>query len=120
MRALMNGRKGMPQGGAVVLLGLVLALSPACARQPAKKSYAFRGHVEQVDAAAKTLSVNNENIPGWMMAMTMTYGADKADTFGRVKAGDDITATVYEGDFKTLYDVQVVQKPAAAAAPAGH
>ena len=27
---------------------------------------------------------------------------------GKVKAGDQITAKVYDGDFKTLHDVQVV------------
>jgi len=30
-----------------------------------------------------------------------------------VKPGDQITAKVYEGDFKTLYGLQVVAPPAA-------
>jgi hypothetical protein len=33
---------------------------------------------------------------------------DKDSVLKEVKAGDQITATVYEGDFKTLYNVKVV------------
>ena len=83
-----------------VALGVLLLL-PAVHAQRGKKEYAFRGKVEKVDTKAKTLSVNGEDVPGWMMAMTMTYGVDKADVIDRVKAGDQITAKVHDGDFKT-------------------
>jgi len=68
----------------------------------------FRGKVEQVDTKAKTLTVNGENVEGWMGAMTMTYSADKPDVYDKVKAGDQISAKVFDGDFSTLHDVQVV------------
>lgn len=42
-----------------------------------------------------------------MGEMTMGYGVDGDTVFNRVKAGDQITAKVYEGDF-TLHEVQVV------------
>src|SRR5262245_65439298 len=70
--------------------------APAAAE---KKEYVFRGKVEQVDAAAKKLTVNGENVEGWMSAMTMIYNADNADVFEKVKVGDQITAKVYDGDF---------------------
>jgi len=89
------------------LLCVGLAL-PLAAQPKDKKAYAFKGKVEKVDQSAKTLTVANENIPGWMMAMTMTYGVDKDAVLKQVKAGDQITATVYEGDVKTLYNVKVV------------
>ena len=73
-----------------------------------KKEFTFHGKVEKVDANAKTLAVNNEAIPGWMNSMTMTYTVDKPDVVKTVKPGDQITAKVYEGDFKTLYEVKVL------------
>ena len=85
----------------------------AQAQPPAgKKSFAFKGKVEKVDEKSKMISVNNENIPGWMMSMTMTYKVDKADALKGLKAGDNITAKVYDGDFQTLYDVKVAPPPA--------
>jgi Cu/Ag efflux protein CusF len=74
---------------------------------PARKSHPFRGKVEKIDLATKTLTVNGEDVEGWMGAMTMMYGVDKEDVLNRVTAGDLITATVYDGDFRTLYDVKV-------------
>jgi Cu/Ag efflux protein CusF len=91
-----------------VLLSAVLSAGGLDAQQKGKKAFAFKGKVEKVDQNAKTLTVANENIPGWMMAMTMTYGVDKDTVLKDVKTGDQITATVYEGDFKKLYDVKVV------------
>ena len=40
--------------------------------------------------------------------MTMSYAVDKEEVINKVKAGDQITAKVYDGDFKTLHDVQVL------------
>jgi len=38
----------------------------------------------------------------------MPYTVDKPDVLKNLKAGDQITAKVYDGDFRTLYDVKVV------------
>ena len=86
------------------------AAQAAPAAAPAgKKEHVFRGKIEAVDAKAKTLMVNGENVEGWMSAMTMQYSADKPDVYDKVKVGDQITAKVYDGDFGTLHDVQVVK-----------
>ncbi len=84
--------------------------APSAAVQPqaGKKAFVLRGKVESVDATARTMSVNHENVEGWMAAMTMIYKADKPEIVDKLKAGDQITATVYEGDFATLYDIQIV------------
>jgi Cu/Ag efflux protein CusF len=42
-----------------------------------------------------------------MNAMTMAYPVDKPETLKGIKAGDRISATVFEGDL-TLHDVKVV------------
>jgi len=84
-----------------------------------KKQFNFKGKVEKVDVGNKTLAVKNEKVEGWMDSMTMNYVPDKEDALKRVKVGDEITAKVYDGDYRTLYDIQVVTKPAdTKAAPA--
>ena len=71
-----------------------------------KKSYAFQGVVEKVDARSKRLTVKGEEVKGWMIAMTMDYKVDREDVLKDLKSGDRIQATVYEGDVMTLYNVQ--------------
>ena len=92
-------------------LMLMLFLPAAHAQQTGKKEHPFRGKIEKVDAKAKTLTVAGENVEGWMAAMTMVYAVDKADVLNAVKAGDQITAKVYDGDFGTLHDVQLAPPP---------
>lgn len=87
--------------------GTQTKLNAAGATSSAKKSYDFHGKVVSVDAQARTLKVDGENVKGWMAAMTMSYSVDKADILSKLKAGDHIRAKVYDGDMKTLYNVQV-------------
>jgi len=79
----------------------------------AKKEHTFRGKVEKIDVNARTFTVNGQKVEGWMDAMTMVYVPDKEDVLKRLKVGDEITAKVYDGDFRTLHEVQVVPPKAA-------
>jgi len=104
-----EGMKSQP-ARSILLIAVMLAVCVSLlgAQQSGKKEHAFKGKVEKIDTKAKVLTVNGENVEGWMSAMTMTYAVDKADVLDKVKVGDQITAKVYDGDFKTLYDVRVV------------
>jgi Cu/Ag efflux protein CusF len=74
------------------------------------EEFDFRGTVQRVDTVAGTVSVRNEDIPGWMSAMTMTYALDEPALVSSLAVGDEITATVRGGDFRTLYSVEVVPR----------
>jgi|SRR4051812_35937733 Cu/Ag efflux protein CusF len=81
-----------------VVLGLMVSAGFA-----QKKSYTFRGKVEKV--TDNNLTVNGEKVEGWMEAMTMAYKVDKPEVLKTLKPGDQITATVYDGDL-TLHNIQ--------------
>ena len=87
---------------------LAVCLSMVHAQQSEKKAHTFKGKIEKVDAKGKTLTVNGENVEGWMGAMTMTHVVDKEAVLSTLKTGDQITATVYDGDFRMLHDVKIV------------
>jgi protein SCO1 len=89
---------------AVLMVGVCLGQEA-----PGKKSYTFHGKVESVDESANSLKVNGEEVKGWMAAMTMDYKVDDSAILKKVKAGDQIMATVYDGDL-TLHKVQVMSK----------
>ena len=103
----MNTRRHI-LAGALALASLFAA--NANAQDAAKgKGMTFHGKVEAV--TDKGLTVNGEKVEGWMDAMTMKYKVDDPKILKTVKAGDEITATVYEGDY-SLHKVQVAGKSA--------
>jgi Cu/Ag efflux protein CusF len=104
-------RRNMLTIVAGMVAAVVMSAPAANAQQKAPKPHAFKGKVQKVDAKAKKLVVDGEAVEGWMAAMTMSYGVDKDDVIAKVKEGDEITATVYDGDFTTLHDVKVVTPP---------
>lgn len=96
----------------IPILAVVAVLTTACLGQsPAKKTYTFHGKVEAVNKDTKNLTVNGERVEGWMEAMTMNYKVDDPSILDKVKPGDQITATVYDGDY-SLHKVQIMGKNA--------
>jgi len=91
----------------VTTVFLVALLITAVCHAQAKKSFTFHGKVEAVDSSGQSLTVNGEKVEGWMDAMTMSYKVDDAAILKKVKPGDQIAATVYEGD-TSLHKVRVV------------
>lgn len=69
--------------------------------------FAFTGTVERVDSAARTVTVLNDEVPGWMGSMSMTYTVDRPELIDQLSAGARVRATVYAGDFATLYGLEL-------------
>ena len=95
-----------------ILLSIALMTAICMGQSDAgKKSYTFHGKVEAVNKDAKSLTVNGEKVKGWMDAMTMNYKVDDPSVLDKLKPGDQIMATVYDGDF-SLHKVQIMGKNA--------
>jgi Cu/Ag efflux protein CusF len=91
----------------IVAAALLIAAASFGQANSGKKSYTFHGKVEAVDESSKSMKVNGEEVKGWMNAMTMDYKVDDATVLKKVKPGDRIMATVYDGDL-VLHKVQVM------------
>lgn len=87
------------------------AAASSATRPASRKEFVFRGTVERVNAAVGTVDVKNQNIPGWMSAMSMTYRVDAPAVLKTLKSGDRVIATVFEGDTSKLYQVRVAASP---------
>ena len=76
------------------LIASLLLAGGGCTRKEPAKRYPMKGQVLAADAAKRELTINHEDIPDLMPAMTMTYPvASPALMQGRV-AGETITATL--------------------------
>jgi protein SCO1 len=62
------------------------------------KRYKLVGKIVSVDASQKTLTVDGQDIPGFMAAMVMPYPVLKADQLNGLAPGDEITADVVVSD----------------------
>jgi Cu/Ag efflux protein CusF len=91
----------------IALLALACLLFSIALAQGNKKSYTFHGKVTSVDAKTNKLTVDGEKVQGWMDAMVMAYSVDNPDVIKTIKTGDQIEATVYDGDY-VLHNVKVV------------
>ena len=69
-------------------LFLVTGFAQEKAKDSKAKPYTFHGKVEAV--TAKGLTVNGEEVKGWMGAMTMNYPVDNPEVLKSIKVGDQI------------------------------
>ena len=84
-------------------------LSCATAQSNSKtKAYALHGTIEEVKDQEKKCTVKHDKIEGYMEAMTMDYGVSDPEMFKRIKAGDEIVATIYQDEY-TLYNIRFVR-----------
>lgn len=97
------------------MLGLLLAAlacgsgesSEEAAPAAERPTFAFSGRVEAVDTVTDKLTVTNDDVPGWMAPMSMSYSVDHPEVLDQLTVGTRVRATVYGGDFGMLYGVEV-------------
>jgi Cu/Ag efflux protein CusF len=96
-------------GRTILVLVISIVAAGLCFAQntSGKKSYTFHGKVVSVDKSNNMLRIDGEKVEGWMEAMTMNYKTDDPSLIDKVKPGDQISATVYDGDY-VLHNVKVV------------
>jgi protein SCO1/2 len=83
---------------------------------PAGQTRTFKldGEVISVDKDKKTAVVKHGDIEGFMAAMTMPYPVPEQSDIDKIKAGDHITATVYDEPAQNrmwLGNIQVEDEP---------
>ena len=91
------------------LLITVVLLNPGPA---AVKEFTLFAHVESVDKATKTVTVKHGKIAGYVEAVPAIYRLDDETLVNKLRPGDDIKATVREGEHR-LRNVRIVNRPPA-------
>lgn len=95
----------------VIICAAAMLLLIGCSRaqQQPTKTFQMRGEVIGVDVSGHTATIKHEDIPGFMGAMTMGYPVKDQAELSKLKAGEKITATVYQsgddfwvGDFHEI------------------
>ena len=76
----------------LLVLAFVSGVLGGC--QPQEKHYTLRGRVVAKSAVTGQLTVDNDNIPGFMRAMIMPYPVKDPQGLAAVEPGDRITADV--------------------------
>jgi protein SCO1 len=123
--------KGLPQSVLLFLsTGFFLFLA-GCTRGPtpqagtqstnassaSPKRYQLKGTVTSIDKKGQSITINGEDIPGFMSAMTMPYKVKNPSEIDPLSPGDAVTADIVnQGEEYWLENVKATAHPAAPAA----
>lgn len=107
LAAACGGSKGAPQNQSTPA-----ATQATQAAQPNQKRYQLKGKILAVKADANALTIDGQDIPGFMSAMTMDYTVKSKDSLSGLKAGDEITGDIVvpEGGTAYLENIVVTKK----------
>src|SRR3954447_24645552 len=64
--------------------------STSSAENVGVKHYVLKGEVRKVDKEAREVTIHHEEIPGFMVAMTMPFRLDDEALLGELKPGDGV------------------------------
>ena len=84
-----------PRAWVLVALALwCMGLGACKAGGPAEKRFPFTGKIASIDKASQSAVIEGDAIAGYMDAMAMSYKIKDTAEFGKISAGDSITAVV--------------------------
>ena len=97
---------------ATVIVWVGLGFAIACQSTPDIKRYSMTGSVVAVHAETATLTIHNDNVPGFMSPMDMDYKVRDKQSIAGLKSGDRIKATIVVEDHNPaqLDEVAVVPR----------
>jgi len=109
--------------GVCLLLGLAACSSQAPPTEPQAQQappaaggperHELQGKVVSIDKAAKSVTVDHAEIPGFMGAMTMPYPVKDESLLDNLSPGDSVNADVVVDDSGMwLENIEVAPKPA--------
>jgi protein SCO1 len=108
---------------AIVLVFLVFlaACGPSLSAQSANttdtKRYTLTGRIVSIDKPSQSITVDGDEIPGFMAAMTMPYQVKDAGALESLSPGDQIKAEIVIGDDSAYLENVVVVKKAPSRKP---
>ena len=85
----------------LLLLTFTSAVAGGC--RDTRKHYSLKGQLLSKNASANQVTIDNEEIPGFMPAMTMIYPVKDTRGFQQVQPGDRISAVVVTENDGTTY-----------------
>jgi len=90
----------------VILLLLLLCCFVGCNRRAAnEKRYPIKGKIIAVDKADETVTIQHEDIPGYMAGMTMAFSIKKRADLETLKPGDLITGDLVVSETSTWVEI---------------
>jgi protein SCO1/2 len=105
----------------ISIVAVGLSLSGVGCRAPASRQdassppaarFELRGKVISIDRSAKQVTIDHEDIPGFMGAMTMPYAVKDERALERLAPNDLVTAKVVLSGGSSWLEEIVVTKPA--------
>lgn len=99
----------------LLLLAGLIACSSKTQPNATAKRYHLKGKVISIDKTGKMATIDGEEIPGFMGAMTMPYPVKPASELDKLSPGDVISADiVVQDDNPWLENIVVTSKPSPA------
>jgi protein SCO1/2 len=91
-------------------LAVALGLSACSGKRTEEQRYELKGKVVAVDGAQGEVTVEHEDIVGYMPGMTMAFSLHDADALKTVEAGDRIQATLVVTDDAVWLENPIITK----------